>query len=992
LENLDDSGLGSHVQADKGSGGATRRDLAVRVLSLAETDESPQFALSSESPAAISPMAPNSAVGEAEASFQRPVESEPSRQRRPVREWVGLGAVVLLAAGLRLWRLDQNGFGNTYYAAAVRSMLVNWTNFFFGSFDPAGLVTVDKPPVAIWLQALSAKMFGFRGLSLLVPEALLGVASVLLTYHLVRRLFGAGAGLLAGLFLAITPVCVAVDRDNMPDPALVFVLLLAAWSLNLAAETGRLKFLLLATALVGVGFNVKMLAAFVVLPTFYVCYFVSARVGWRAKLGQLTAATVVLVAVSLSWSIAVELTPKDRRPYIGGSRNNSALDLALGYNGIGRILGGRGNMGPPGSRPFPVAPPSRKVEAGADAKAPRVREDEDAPPARDRPPDIDQSLDRKGRLSQGGPSGWFPPGEPIGPGGPGPGGGPGMFGGTPGFLRFTRPLMAGQITWLFPIAVLGALVAAARAERRWPLAPGPMALLLWAGWLGTHWVVFSFARGIFHEYYTMIMGPAIAALAGIGTVTLYDEWRRGRGHGYLPLALILTASWQAYIAYEHPEVRRWLLPLLGTGTVLSLVGLIAARWRCARRESIPWVGLATGIGLATLLIGPGYWSTAPSLAPGFSMLPAAQPPSRTRGRDDIRMPPGPPFGLESESNERLVEFLRANRHGERIFVATPSSMEAASIIIRTGEAAVSLGGFMGADPVLTKDEFERLVESGQVRFVLFGGGPGGPPPGGGMPFAFPGMPGGPAGGPPFPPGGPGGRGNSELFAWVREHGKVVDGKLWKAAEPKDEHKPDQADDDHVGPEGRPTTLFRFMRGMTRLYDCNPSEADWNPRRPRLEVLSSVECSDLNHLVQDMVRCCSPWSSRFTTSRMRCRRSCLSSPRCWTLSAASTRSSLSTMEAATPAGRCSPRRPCSIRESRCWGSPAISGTRRRSPRGSTSPRAMPWSSWTRTCRTRPICCLKWSPGTTRAMTSSRPRGFRARGKACSSGPRRRSSMA
>ena len=723
-------------------------------------------------------------------------EVAPLPKARPVGEWAGLAAIVLLAAGLRLWGLDRNGFGNPYYAAAVRSMLANGTNFFFGAFDPLGVVTVDKPPVAIWLQALSAGVFGFRGLSLLVPEALLGVGSVVLTYHLVRRVFGAGAGLLAGLFLAVTPICVAVDRDNLPDPALVFVLLLAAWALSRAAEGGRLGFLLLAAALVGVGFNVKMLAAFVVLPTFYLCYFVTAPVGWRARLAHLAAASVVLVAVSLSWSVAVELTPKGRRPYIGGSRNNSALDLALGYNGLGRVLGGRGNMRPPpGGRP-PGMGPSPGFMPPSPAPDPKIAGS----------PSVSAHKTNGPPNSPGGPGSGPPAGVPPMPGGRFPGGMPPPFGGIPGFLRFTQPLIAGQITWLVPLAVIGGAVAAARGERRWPLAPGPLALLLWAGWLGTHWVVFSFAQGIFHEYYTTIMGPAVAALAGVGVVALHDEWRR-EGRGYLPTALILTASWQAYLLGQYPVIWRWLVPPLVAGTLAGVVGLIAGRRLGAWRGSIPWVGLATGTGLAAVLIGPACWSLAVVLAPGNGVMPAAEPSSLTGQRDVAGMFPGPPPGMDGRGSEKLVAFLRANHHGERIFVASPSAMEVAPIITQTGEPAVSLGGFLGADPVFTREEFARMVEDGRVRFVLLGG-PGAGPPGGGMP-------GGPPGGMPFPPGGPGGPGNSELLAWVREHGKAVDTKLWR------EELPD--DDGDVG-AGGPGGMFRRMQRMAKLYDLNPERA------------------------------------------------------------------------------------------------------------------------------------------------------------------------
>ena len=682
---------------------------------------------------------------------------------------MALVAVVLVAAGLRLWRLDQNGYGNTYYAAAVRSMQASWSNFFFGSFDPAGLVTVDKPPGAIWIQAAVAKLLGFRGPSLLLPEALMGVASVALTSHLVRRVFGPGAGLLAGLMLAITPVCVAVDRDNLPDPALVLVLLLAEWAASIAAETGRPGPLIASAALVGVGFNIKMLAAFVVLPTFSLCYLAAAPIRVRARLGHLTLATVVLVAVSLSWSIAVELTPKHGRPYIGGSTNNSAFDLALGYNGLGRVFGGSGNLGPPGGGRSPGPAPG----AG-------------------------------GGFTPGG----FPPGFP--PGGPG-GGMPPMFGGPPGLLRFAGPIMAGQITWLFPLAILGAGVAAARSGRPWPISPKHVSLLLWAGWLRTHWAVFTFARGIFHEYYTTIMGPAVAALAGVGAIALCDEWRRGEGRGYLPMALVLTAAWQASIVGQSPEIRRWLLPALGVATLASVLVLVASRWLAARRASVPWTTLAAAVGLAALLIGPAAWSLAPVVAPVNGMMPSADPSSLTGGRGG-GMFPMPPGGMDRAGTGKLVGFLRANNRGERIFVAAFSSMDVSSIIIETGENAVSLGGFMGADPVLTAEGLASMVEGGELRFVLIGGGPGGgmPMPGGGFP----------GGGPP----GAGGPGNPGVLAWVREHGKLVDAKLWKDQEPAAEGG-SKAD---TGTLGGPMGWFRRMGGAGRLYDCKPGRGPIGP--------------------------------------------------------------------------------------------------------------------------------------------------------------------
>src|SRR2546429_107968 len=247
-------------------------------------------------------------------------------RRLPLR--FGLGAVLCLAAALRLWRLDQNGFGNEYYTAGVRSMSLSWHNFLYGSFDPAGFISVDKPPVALWIQVASVKLFGFHALSVLIPQALEGVAAVTLLYHLVQRRFGAAAGLLAALFLALTPVSVAIDRSSNTDSCLVLVLLLAAWALTLAVEQGRWPLLALAMALVGLGFNVKMLAAFVVLPTFVLVYLVGAPLAWRRRVVDLAVAGVALTAVSLSWVLVFDLTPPDRRPYAGTTNQNSMLRLA----------------------------------------------------------------------------------------------------------------------------------------------------------------------------------------------------------------------------------------------------------------------------------------------------------------------------------------------------------------------------------------------------------------------------------------------------------------------------------------------------------------------------------------------------------------------------------------------------------------------------------------------------------------------------------------
>ena len=249
-------------------------------------------------------------------------------------EAVCIGTVLVLAAFLRLWRLEANGFGTEYYAAGVRSALQGGALLFYNSFDPAGFISLDKPPVAFWIQAAFAKVLGFSGWAIHLPQALAGVASVALLYRLVRRPFGIAAATIAALLLALTPIAVAVDRSNNTDSWLVFFLLLAAW----AALRGRGGSLVLAMALLGVAFNVKMLAALVCGPALLVSWWAAGTLTLRRRLEWMAAAGVTLAVVSLSWSVAFDLTPRASRPYAGSTANNSMLELVVVHNGLERFV------------------------------------------------------------------------------------------------------------------------------------------------------------------------------------------------------------------------------------------------------------------------------------------------------------------------------------------------------------------------------------------------------------------------------------------------------------------------------------------------------------------------------------------------------------------------------------------------------------------------------------------------------------------------------
>ncbi len=252
---------------------------------------------------------------------------------RKKKELLWLTLVLALAAGLRLWRLENNGYGSEYYAAAVRSMLQSFHLFFYDAFDPAGFLSLDKPPVAFWIQTAFASVLGFSPWSIHLPQVLAGTASVALLHRIVRRAYGPVAALLAAFLLALTPIAVAIDRSNNTDSWLVLFLLLAAS----VALRGRGLSLAVAMALLGLAFNVKMAAALGCGPALLAGWWVASDLDWRRRFGWTAVAGSTLVVVSLSWPVAFDLTPKDERPYAGSSTDNSMLELAVVHNGLERF-------------------------------------------------------------------------------------------------------------------------------------------------------------------------------------------------------------------------------------------------------------------------------------------------------------------------------------------------------------------------------------------------------------------------------------------------------------------------------------------------------------------------------------------------------------------------------------------------------------------------------------------------------------------------------
>ena len=264
-------------------------------------------------------------------TLERPVVT-PAKARF---EWtrIALPALLIGTAVMYLWGLS--GWANSFYSAAAQAGSQNWEAFFFGSSDAANSITVDKPPASIWVMALSVKMFGLSSWSILVPQALMGVASVFLLYLFVSRYFGKPAGLFAGAILATTPVATLMFRFNNPDALLVLLLVAATYAVARALEHEKLRWIVLAAVAVGFAFLTKSLQAFLVLPAF----IVTVAIYSRRRISMLLTAALALIVSGGWWLLIVELWPASSRPYIGGSQNNSALELILGYNGLGRLTG-----------------------------------------------------------------------------------------------------------------------------------------------------------------------------------------------------------------------------------------------------------------------------------------------------------------------------------------------------------------------------------------------------------------------------------------------------------------------------------------------------------------------------------------------------------------------------------------------------------------------------------------------------------------------------
>ncbi|MEV6395415.1 glycosyltransferase family 39 protein [Streptomyces sp. NPDC051907] len=679
-------------------------------------------------------------------------------------------ALLLATALLYVYDLDASGYANSFYSAAAQAGSESWKAFFFGSSDAANSITVDKPPAALWPMALSVRLFGLGSWQILLPEVLMGVATVGVLYAAVRRRFTPAAGLIAGAALALTPVAALMFRFNNPDALLALLMTVTVYCVLRALEGARTKWLVWAGVAIGFAFLTKTLQAFLILPPLALVYAVCAPTTLRRRLGQLLLSGLVVLVAGGWWAAVVELWPADSRPYIGGSQNNSFLELTFGYNGLGRINGNE----------------TGSVGGGGGGRGGGWGE---------------TGVDRLFSANIGGQISWLLPAALLllvaglvltwGAGGTSGTGG-GAQGGEPGKRTDT-----------------------ARA-----------AFLVWGGSLLATAAVFSFMAGIFHEYYTVALAPYIAALVGMGSTMLWEERTKLIGSAALAGTVAVTAYWSYTLLGRSADYLPWLRWAVLAGGLAAAAGLLFAG-RGGRRLALG----AAGLGLAASLAGPlaytlttvseghaGSIVTAgPTVSGGRGMMPGGQPggglgggPGAGGGGGRMQPPgqqgqaqpgprgqgqpgqlgqspgpgqqgqlpggfpgvgpggqagqgsPGGPGGQGGQMGEWRGGGMGGLLNGASVSSATQAklsqnadvytwaaaaigSQNAASYQLATEKPVMAIGGFNGSDPSPTLAQFKQYVADGRIHYFIASGAEGG---GGGR------------------GGGPGGGASSAITAWV----------------------------------------------------------------------------------------------------------------------------------------------------------------------------------------------------------------------------------
>ncbi|MGW7516490.1 glycosyltransferase family 39 protein [Streptomyces sp. NPDC054796] len=650
-----------------------------------------------------------------------------------------LWAVLALAAVLYLWNLSSVGQANSFYTAAVYSGTQSWKAFFFGALDAGSFITVDKPPFALWVMGLSCRVLGFGTWQMMLPMAAAGVASVALLYRMVRSGFGHVAATVAALVLALTPMTVAITRDNNPDPVLVLLMLIGATGTLRAIRRGTLLPLVWAAVAIGFAFNTKMLQAYIVLPAFFLAYVVAARASLGRRLRNLAVAAVALVVSSGWWMFVVDRVPADSRPYIGGSTDNTVWDLVIGYNGLGRVFGESGGQGGGGggggqgggfggqagigrlfndivggqiSWLIPFAAVALVAALILRARRPRT------------------DVQRASLLLWGG---WlvlhylvFSLSE-------------GTF--HPYYVTAMAPAIAAlcgaggvalyrafrhrgaRWAWVLPVAVAGtaawAIVLLARTDG-------------WNAWLM----------------------PAIGVAGAVAVAALLvSRFGRGVGRGVRRGRLMAVAVLASLVAMLAGPTAYAVSTTVSSGGGMNGTNPTAGPSTGGGMGG-PGGGMGGPGGQAGRSGGPGGGSGgapsggAPSGgAPGDGQRSGGmgQPPSGGESGQSGKGSGGKGGGPGGDVSSAMLSYLKKHQDGATWLVAVSNDQPASSIILSSGRPALSMGGWTGSDKAMTLTKLKALVKEGKLHYIMLGSSGGGP----------------------------GGGTDTEVSDWVEKHGSKV---------------------------------------------------------------------------------------------------------------------------------------------------------------------------------------------------------------------------
>jgi 4-amino-4-deoxy-L-arabinose transferase-like glycosyltransferase len=677
-------------------------------------------------------------------AFWRSPEGQPP-WARPALLGIAAAAALLYARNITEAGLSP------FYSVAVKSMSVSWKAFFYGAFDPKATITIDKLAGSFLPQALSARVFGFHPWSLALPQVIEGVVSVLVMYRVVRRWAGPAPGLLAAGIFAATPIAASMFGHSMEDGALTMCLVLAADSWQRAVMDARLRSLIWAGVWVGIGFQAKMLQAWMILPALGIGYLLAAPAGLGRRAWHLGVAGLVMLAVSLSWIALYTLTPAADRPYVDGSTDNSAVAMVFGYNGVERFgisfPGAVAAFGGGGGRAGGAALPTESVAVPGGRGAVQ-------------------------RYNAGG-----------------------FLGRSGGWTKLADARFGPEIGWLYPLALLTLIAGLAwrwRAGRTDQLRAG---LVMWGTWLVTFGVIYSVMSNIPHTAYMSSLAPPLAALCGTGIVLFWRWYRSGSRAGWLlPAAVAAELAWAVYLWSGYRSFLPWALPVTIVAGVAAIVVMVAARLPAsARRPRGVLAGTAAGaaavVGVAAMLAAPAAWSASvldvryagssldASAGPaggfgpgggggsgaagfrpgglaagrggdfprgefprgefprggfpgGFRGYPGGGfPGGGGRGPGQLAGPGGGGiFGSTTltSAQEQLYRYVSAHRDGAGYLLAVQSWSEASGYIVSTGQEVLPMGGFSGSVPEPTLARVRQLVATGQLRFFLLGAGGAGP--------------------------------------------------------------------------------------------------------------------------------------------------------------------------------------------------------------------------------------------------------------------------